>query len=151
MPWLNCLSAGWVFLLQTRTGSRICQVQSTNITFSDLGDLSLASFWQSSVEYIIGRSWKEGCDVKITFWMRGWSSHMRTPIQLLLLGLWQHCLTKKNVNNVNGNYEYSYIFWRRKKICGFSVHFQNSSFFLNLKFVLRRLECPRVKVDFVIQ
>ena len=37
----------WLFLLQTRKGSRISQVQSKNITFSDLGDLSVASFCQS--------------------------------------------------------------------------------------------------------
>ena len=46
MSWLKYLSAGRVFLLPTRNGSKTCWVQSKNITFSDLGDLSVASFCQ---------------------------------------------------------------------------------------------------------
>ena len=45
------LLAGWVFLLQTRNGSRRCSVQSKNNTFSDLGDLSVAPFCQSRAVY----------------------------------------------------------------------------------------------------
>ena len=44
---LNIFQLGWVFLLQTRNGSRICLVQFKNITFSDFGDLSLASYCQN--------------------------------------------------------------------------------------------------------
>ena len=51
MSWLRYLSAGWVFLLQTWNTSRICQVQSENITFSNLGDLPVASFCQCRAEW----------------------------------------------------------------------------------------------------
>ena len=51
MPRLKYLSAGWVFLLQTRIESRMCEIHSKNITSSDLGDLSLPSFCQSRAEF----------------------------------------------------------------------------------------------------
>ena len=75
--WLKYLSAGWVFLLKTRIGIRTCQVQSKNITFSDLGDLWLASFCQSRTAYIqqdeLGRdwvrhSWDTGISGRKEFW-----------------------------------------------------------------------------------
>ena len=43
-----------MFLLQTWNTSRICQVQSKNITFSDLGDLPVASFCQCRADYYSG-------------------------------------------------------------------------------------------------
>ena len=49
--WLQYISAGWVFLLKTQTGSRKCSVQSKNINISDLDDLSLASFCQSRAAF----------------------------------------------------------------------------------------------------
>ena len=55
ISWLKYLSAGLEFLLQTWNGSRICQVQSKSITFSDLSNLLVASFCRSrAVFHIVG-------------------------------------------------------------------------------------------------
>ena len=86
ISWLRYLSAGWVFLLQTRNGIRIGLVQSKNITFSDLGDLSVASFCQNKAAFLLTLTWSEWWGVwcgRPYTWAGGprWPGGRRGPFQ----------------------------------------------------------------------